>query len=55
LVFHGVPARHIGVSASLGKAGTALYDLDSLIIDKEKRSVADIFAAKGEEYFRYTD
>ena len=31
------------------------YDLDSLIIDKEKRSVADIFAGKGEEYFRYTE
>ena len=31
------------------------YDLDSLIIDREKKSVADIFAGKGEEYFRYME
>jgi len=31
------------------------YDLDSLIIDREKKSVADIFTDKGEEYFRYME
>lgn len=37
------------------KLNLAFHDLDSLIIDKEKRSVADIFAEKGEEYFRYQE
>jgi shikimate kinase len=31
------------------------YDLDTLIVDKEKASVADIFAEKGEEYFRFLE
>jgi len=30
-------------------------DLDSLIVEKEQRSVSDIFAAEGEEYFRYKE
>ena len=31
------------------------YDLDSLIVAKENRSVADIFADQGEEYFRFRE
>ncbi len=30
-------------------------DLDSLIVEKEQRSVSDIFAVEGEEYFRYKE
>jgi len=30
-------------------------DLDSLIVEREQRSVSDIFAAEGEEYFRYKE
>ena len=32
--------------------GCSFYDLDSLIVDKEQRSIADIFKTDGEEYFR---
>ncbi len=31
------------------------YDLDTVIVEKEGLSVADIFAEKGEEYFRYQE
>jgi shikimate kinase len=34
------------------KLGLAFYDLDTVIVEQEKKSVADIFAEKGEEYFR---
>jgi shikimate kinase len=37
------------------KLGLAFYDLDAVIVDQEKRSVADIFSEKGEEYFRYRE
>ena len=37
------------------KLGLAFYDLDTVIVEQEKRSVADIFSAKGEEYFRYKE
>jgi shikimate kinase len=37
------------------KLGLAFYDLDSVIVEQEKKSVADIFAEKGEEYFRYKE
>ena len=37
------------------KLGLAFYDLDTVIVEQEKRSVADIFADKGEEYFRYKE
>jgi len=30
-------------------------DLDTVIIEKEKRTVAEIFTEKGEEYFRYLE
>ena len=32
--------------------GCPFYDLDRLIVDKEQRSVAEIFETDGEEYFR---
>src|SRR5580658_9531710 len=34
------------------KLGLTFYDLDTVIVEQEKKSVADIFAEKGEEYFR---
>jgi shikimate kinase len=37
------------------KLGLTFYDLDTVIVDQEKKSVADIFAEKGEEYFRYKE
>jgi shikimate kinase len=30
-------------------------DLDTLIVEKEQKSVPDIFSEKGEEYFRYRE
>ena len=30
-------------------------DLDTVIVEKEKKSVSEIFAEKGEEYFRYQE
>ena len=32
--------------------GCPFHDLDSMIVQREKRSIAEIFAAEGEEYFR---
>jgi shikimate kinase len=37
------------------KLGLAFYDLDSVIVDQEKRTVADIFSERGEEHFRYLE
>jgi shikimate kinase len=37
------------------KLGLAFYDLDTVIVEQEKKSVADIFTEKGEEYFRYQE
>ena len=31
------------------------FDLDTVIVEKEKQSVAEIFARQGEEYFRYQE
>ena len=30
-------------------------DLDTLIVEKEQKSIADVFTEKGEEYFRYQE
>ena len=30
-------------------------DLDALIVDREQKSIADVFSEKGEEYFRYRE
>ncbi|MFI5153051.1 MAG: shikimate kinase [Chitinophagales bacterium] len=32
-----------------------LFDLDTVITQKEGKSISDLFTAKGEEYFRYTE
>ncbi len=37
------------------KLGIPFYDLDTVIVDNEGKSVSDIFSEKGEEYFRYTE
>jgi shikimate kinase len=37
------------------KLGLTFYDLDTVIVEQEKKSVSDIFADKGEEYFRYKE
>lgn len=37
------------------KLGLTFYDLDTVIVEQEKKSVADIFGEKGEEYFRYKE
>jgi len=31
------------------------FDLDTVITQKEGKSISDLFAAKGEEYFRYAE
>jgi len=42
--------RRIGAKLNL-----PFHDLDSIIVEQEKRSVSEIFAEKGEEYFRYQE
>ena len=37
------------------KLNLPFYDLDTVITEHEKKSVAEIFADKGEEYFRYQE
>jgi shikimate kinase len=52
--FMGSGKTHWGpqLSARLNKP---FFDLDKVIIEKEKKSIADIFAENGEEYFRYLE
>ena len=35
--------------------GIPFYDLDSVIVQTEKKTVSDIFSENGEEYFRYKE
>jgi shikimate kinase len=49
--FMGSGKTHWGKLLS-SKLQLPFRDLDSLIVEKEQRSVSDIFAAEGEEYFR---
>lgn len=37
------------------KLGLSFFDLDTVIVEQEKKPVADIFSEKGEEYFRYRE
>ena len=37
------------------KLNLPFYDLDTVISEQEKKTVAEIFAAQGEEYFRYQE
>jgi shikimate kinase len=52
--FMGSGKTHWGRLLS-AKLKLPMRDLDSVIAEKEKRSVSDIFAEKGEEYFRYLE
>src|SRR5579872_6403110 len=52
--FMGSGKTHWGRQLS-AKLNLPFYDLDTVIIEKEQRSVAEIFAEKGEEYFRFLE
>jgi shikimate kinase len=49
--FMGSGKTHWGKQLS-ERLKIAFYDLDEVIIEQEKRTVADIFTESGEEYFR---
>lgn len=49
--FPGSGKTHLG-SIWAAKNGLVFYDLDELIEEEERKSVAEIFAAYGEGYFR---
>jgi shikimate kinase len=52
--FMGSGKTHWGRHLST-KLGIPFYDLDTVIVESEGSSVADIFTVKGEEYFRYQE
>jgi shikimate kinase len=52
--FMGSGKTHWGRHLST-KLGIPFYDLDTVIVENEGSSVADIFTIKGEEYFRYQE
>ena len=52
--FMGSGKTHWGRQLS-AKLGLPFYDLDSVIVEREHRTVADIFEESGEEYFRYQE
>ncbi|HVU57285.1 MAG TPA: shikimate kinase [Puia sp.] len=52
--FMGSGKTHWGKLLS-AKLQLPFRDLDTLIVEKEQRSVQDIFAEQGEEYFRYEE
>ncbi len=52
--FMGSGKTHWGQRLA-AKLGMPFHDLDSLIIEKENRTVAQIFAEKGEEFFRFLE
>jgi shikimate kinase len=52
--FMGSGKTHWGRQIS-AKLNLPFYDLDTVIVGREHKSVADIFAEKGEEYFRYQE
>ncbi|HVW61553.1 MAG TPA: shikimate kinase [Puia sp.] len=52
--FMGSGKTHWGKLLS-AKLQLPFRDLDSLIVDKEQKSIADVFSEKGEEYFRYQE
>ena len=52
--FMGSGKTHWGKLLS-AKLQLPFRDLDSLIVDKEQKSIADVFSEKGEEYFRYLE
>jgi shikimate kinase len=52
--FMGSGKTHWGRQLS-AKLNLPFYDLDTVIVEKEKRPVAEIFGEKGEEYFRFLE
>jgi shikimate kinase len=52
--FMGSGKTHWGRQLS-AKLELPFYDLDSVIVEREHRTVADIFEESGEEYFRYQE
>lgn len=52
--FMGSGKTHWGRILS-SKTGMAFFDLDQVITDDEKLTVQQIFATKGEEYFRFKE
>jgi shikimate kinase len=52
--FMGSGKTHWGKLLS-AKLQLPFRDLDALIVDKEQKSIADVFSEKGEEYFRYRE
>ncbi|HEY4288388.1 MAG TPA: shikimate kinase [Puia sp.] len=52
--FMGSGKTHWGRHLST-KLGIPFYDLDTVIVGSEGKSVSEIFLEKGEEYFRYTE
>ena len=52
--FMGSGKTHWGKLLS-GKLGLPFLDLDTVITEKENKTVLEIFAEKGEEYFRYQE
>jgi len=52
--FMGSGKTHWGRQLS-AKLELPFYDLDTVIVEKEHRTVADIFEESGEEYFRYQE
>jgi len=52
--FMGVGKTHWGKILS-NKLGLPFYDLDELIVEREGRSINQIFDEEGEEYFRTTE
>jgi shikimate kinase len=52
--FMGSGKTHWGKLLS-AKLQVAFHDLDTVILGKEKKTISEIFAEKGEEYFRYLE
>ena len=52
--FMGSGKTHWGTQLS-AKVGLPFFDLDTVIIAKEKKQITEIFTEKGEEYFRYLE
>lgn len=52
--FMGSGKTHWGRQLS-AKLGLPFYDLDTVIVEKEGRTIAELFSEKGEEYFRYLE
>ena len=52
--FMGSGKTHWGTRIA-GKLDLPFYDLDAVIVDSEGMNIPEMFAAKGEEYFRYAE